>query len=71
MVEKTKEVIFTGSVSLVTAGICTNLSVADAIAKLNMEHGGVSTGWQLADDVKNQGMQCPDHEDCKHYFFIC
>lgn len=72
MKTKEKETFFNANVSLLFAGVCTNLSPEDATAKLNSESpAGTRNGWALAEDHPLQASQCPDRADCKHYIFEC
>jgi len=66
------------SVGAVAASVCTSLSVEDATVRLNEQHPtGISSKWSLSEDkyfadkIHENGCQCPDYPENKHYLFTC
>lgn len=67
----------TYSVGIVSASVCTSLSVDEAAKRLNVEQPtGISSKWSLSTDKtfsggEPNGCDCPDHRGNKHYLFNC
>lgn len=65
------------SVGIVSASVCTRLSIEEATERLNQEHPtGIKSQWGLSESKSFSGgepvgCQCPDHPDNKHYLFNC
>jgi hypothetical protein len=66
------------SVGLVSASVCTNLSLKEANQRLNEEHPtGIDSEWSLSKDKtfasgEPNPCQCEQHpETNKHYLFNC
>ncbi len=65
------------SVGIVSASVCTSLTVKEATELLNDEHPtGISSKWSLSKDKtfrtgQTNGCNCPDYAGNKHYLFNC
>lgn len=65
--------------SLVYMIVCApkEYDVDEIIAASTTRPCGTSSGWlymdegHLAENGLSQGIQCPEHEDRVHYFFVC
>jgi len=65
------------SVGLCAASICTSLPIEEAVATMNAKYPtGISSKWKLSDSPtfktgEENGCQCPDHTENKHYLLNC